>query len=44
MLLKWLQYRIKGIMMQEIPDDGFKVAILAVIALVFFIVLKSKKN
>ena len=30
--------------MDEIPDDGLKVAILAVITLITFIVLKSKKK
>jgi len=30
--------------MQEIPDDGVKVLILVVIAIVFFIVLKMPKK
>ena len=30
--------------MEEIPDDGVKVLILVVIALVFFIILKMPKK
>jgi hypothetical protein len=30
--------------MDEIPDDGFKLVIFGVIALVFFFILKSEKK